>query len=149
MGKRWVPLLGVIQLGALSKAYIRQALVKLSESGGEAGKPLAPAPVIEAYACIATAIKWAHKNDIIPTNPCEGVRLPVGRGTEKGILTDQEIADLFALEWQDRRGKVAFLVGATTGSLFDMLGMTTTGSNPLRTAKSGKALCALSLGTPC
>ncbi len=97
------------RLGDLRKADIRGALVALSEKG------LAPGTIAKAFACLSTALRWAAESDVIEENPAQGVRKIVGKPKERGILEDEELRDLFALDWPDVRAKAAFMLAATTG----------------------------------
>ena len=61
------------------------------------------------------ALAWAFREGYIPTNPGEKLATFVGKSEERGILTDEEADNIFALEWEDERAYVGNLVADTCG----------------------------------
>ncbi|HUI69932.1 MAG TPA: phage integrase SAM-like domain-containing protein [Spirochaetia bacterium] len=45
------------------------------------------------------AFRWAARNDVISKNPAEGLMGFSGKHTKRGVLTDSEVEQLFALAW--------------------------------------------------
>jgi integrase len=111
----WSAVLGDTKLGTLKRADVQSGLVQLAEAGGSGGKPLAPGTIGKAFACISTAMKWAHEQELIQHNPCAGVRRTVGATKERGILSESEISALVSHTWSDERARMAFLLALTTG----------------------------------
>jgi integrase len=105
----WAPAFKGIRLGDLTRAEVKSAIVHLSETG------LAPGTVNKAFATLSAAFGWAARNAIIEEDPTDGIPRFASKAAKKGILEDAELSDLFALDWEDERGKVAFMVAATTG----------------------------------
>ncbi|HUX37413.1 MAG TPA: tyrosine-type recombinase/integrase [Rectinemataceae bacterium] len=105
----WAAPLAGLTLADLTRARIKVILVGLSESG------LAAATVNKAFACLATPLGWAARNDLIPEDPSEGIPTFTAPARKKGILTGEELSSLVGLAWPDSRARAAFLVAATTG----------------------------------
>ena len=47
------------------------------------------------------AFRWAARNDVISKNPAEGLMGFSGKHVKRGVLTDLEVEQLFALAWPD------------------------------------------------
>jgi hypothetical protein len=63
----------------------------------------------------ATALKWAFANELIPSDPTIGLTGYSTRGKKRGVLSPQEAADVFQLDWKDKRSMLINLVAMTTG----------------------------------
>jgi integrase len=63
-----------------------------------------------------TPLKWAFSQKIIPENPAIGLTRFSITYKERGILTGAEAAEVFGVEWDDKRAFVASLVAVTTGA---------------------------------
>lgn len=105
----WSEAFDGIRIGDLTRAEVKAATIKLSESG------LAPATVNKAYASLSAAFGWAARNGLIAEDPTDGIPRFAAKSKKKGILEDAELMDLFRLDWKDARAKTAFMVAATTG----------------------------------
>jgi integrase len=81
-----------------------------------ARKGLATATINKTLTVCTTALKWAFNKKIIPENPSVGLTKFSIKNRERGILTEQEAAAVFSVEWGDKRAYVASLVAATTGA---------------------------------
>ena len=62
-----------------------------------------------------TPLRWAYENGLIGSDITAGLVSFSGTSKQRGVLTPEETATLFRLEWEDNRAKVASLVAATTG----------------------------------
>lgn len=80
-----------------------------------AGKQLAPKTRNNILMAGTVAIKWAYENEIITSNPSQGLRKFAGSSRKRGVLSDEEVKKLFAMEWPDNRMKLANKLAATTG----------------------------------
>ncbi len=58
---------------------------------------------------------WAFRNELIPSNPGEGLVKFSGTPAKRGILTDEEVGKLFKMKWKDERSRVGNLLAMTTG----------------------------------
>jgi integrase len=61
------------------------------------------------------ALAWAQREGYIHTNPSEKLANFVGKSKERGILTDDETADIFQQKWKDERSLLGNLVASTCG----------------------------------
>jgi integrase len=65
---------------------------------------------------VCTPLKWAFNEKIIPANPVIGLTRFSITNKERGVLSEAEAAEVFSVEWEDKRAFVASLVAATTGA---------------------------------
>jgi integrase len=61
------------------------------------------------------ALREAYRKKIIPYDPTEGLISFSGKTKKRGVLTQEEAAELFALEWEDKRAYAGNLLACTTG----------------------------------
>src|SRR5208282_3364513 len=61
------------------------------------------------------AFRWAARSDVISKNPAEGLMGFSGKHVKRGVLTDLEVEQLFALAWPDKHSKVANMLAMSTG----------------------------------
>jgi integrase len=64
---------------------------------------------------IKKALKEAVRLQILPRDPSAGIEMLSEDTDERGILTPDEITELFDLEWPDERSKTASILGAVSG----------------------------------
>lgn len=64
---------------------------------------------------IKKALKEAVRLQILPRDPSAGIEMLSEDTDERGILTPDEVAELFRLEWPDERSKIASILGAVSG----------------------------------
>jgi len=76
---------------------------------------LAPQTVNHCLRAGTTALKWAHRNGLIPEDPTANLMKFTGTVKRRDILTTDEIRRLFTLEWPDPRARLASFVAMTTG----------------------------------
>jgi integrase len=62
-----------------------------------------------------TALRWAARNDIIEADPTVGLIPYAAKPKKRGVLSPEEAAALFRIEWEDERVKTANILAATTG----------------------------------
>jgi integrase len=106
----WVPFFGAgPKLDAITRDDLRRFATHI------ASLELAPKTRNNILAAGTTALGWAHVNELIPNNPAKGIRKFSGKAATKGILTDDEVRRIFALEWKDERARLGNLLAATTG----------------------------------
>jgi integrase len=89
-------------------------LKKLSSQLSDRG--LSTSSINQILLVAVTPLKWAFNEKIIPTNPATGLTRFSITNKERGILTEDEAAAVFAARWEDKRAFVASLVAATTGA---------------------------------
>ena len=62
-----------------------------------------------------TALKWAHMEGIIPSDPSCTLMNFTGDQVHRDILTEKETEKLFKITWRDKRAYTAALLSLTTG----------------------------------
>lgn len=62
-----------------------------------------------------TALKWAFENDLVKEDPTIGVVAYAAKTKKRGVLSPEEAAAVFRLDWKDERVKLGNLTMATTG----------------------------------
>jgi len=73
---------------------------------------------------IKKALKEAVRLQIIPRDPSASIELLSEDTEERGILTPDEITELFSQDWTDERSKTASILGAVSGMrLGEILGL--------------------------
>jgi len=73
---------------------------------------------------IKKALKEAVRLEIIPRDPSASIEMLSEDTEERGILTPDEISELFSQEWTDERTKIASILGAVSGMrLGEILGL--------------------------
>jgi len=73
---------------------------------------------------IKKALKEAVRLQIIPRDPSSSIELLSEDTEERGILTPDEITELFINNWTDERSKIASILGAVSGMrLGEILGL--------------------------
>jgi integrase len=65
--------------------------------------------------CGITALSWAFREGHIPVDPTIGLVRFGGDGKKRGVLTSQEAAAVFGVEWKDKRSYIGNLLALTTG----------------------------------
>lgn len=66
------------------------------------------------------ALGWAFERGMIPSNPTQGMGKFAANSKARGVLTPDEVRQLFALNWPDERAKLGNLLACTCG-LFDVI----------------------------
>jgi hypothetical protein len=102
-----IPALGDVKLTAIDKPMIkefRNSLYNKGYSGSTINKILSALKVILEDAEEKNLIQYVPKIDRAAENP-----------KQKGILTIEEVKELFSKEWPDLRAKVGSLLAASTG----------------------------------
>jgi len=107
----WFPAFKEKRLAELTKNDIKDFSISLASPGLD----LAPGTRNRILVAGTTPLRWAYDNGFIGTDITAGLVSFSGSSKERGVLTPEEAAELFKLEWTDHRGKVASLVAATTG----------------------------------
>jgi integrase len=64
---------------------------------------------------IKKAMKEAVRLGILPRDPSSSIELLSEDTEQRGILTPDEVSELFRLEWSDERSKIASILGAVSG----------------------------------
>jgi integrase len=64
---------------------------------------------------IKKALKEAVRLGILPRDPSGGIEMLSEDTEERGILSPDEVTELFRLDWTDERSKIASILGAVSG----------------------------------
>jgi integrase len=80
------------------------------------GRGLSTSSINQIVLVAVTPLKWAFNEKIIPANPAAGLTRFSVTNKERGVLTEAEAAEVFGVEWEDKRAFAASLVAATTGA---------------------------------
>jgi len=91
----------------------RQDLKSLALSLADGG--LASASINKIMTVGSTALAWAFREELIPSDPTVGLVNFSGEAKKRGVLTPLEAQALFATRWKDMRAYVASLLACTTG----------------------------------
>jgi integrase len=105
----WLPFFNDRTLGSVTKADLKKFSLELSDKG------LAPGSINKILLVGTSALAWAYREEMIPVDPAEGLTKFSGKRKKRGVLTPQEAAQIFALEWKDKRAYVGNLLALTTG----------------------------------
>ena len=103
------PFFGDKKLSCVTTADLKKLSGLLFDRG------LATSTINQMLLICRTPLKWAFNEKIIPADPTVGLTKFSVVNKERGVLTAEEAAELFAAEWEDKRAFVASLVSATTG----------------------------------
>ncbi len=105
----WEPYFSGKKLSEITKLDLKAFSTEIAKKG------LAPSTINHTIEVGTIALSWAHQNDLIATDPGEGLRSFSGASKKRGVLEPDEVARLFAEPWLDERSHVGNLVAATTG----------------------------------
>jgi hypothetical protein len=105
----WEPYFSGKKLSEITKLDLKAFSAEIAKKG------LAPSTINHTIEVGTIALSWAHQNDLIATDPGEGLRSFSGASKKRGVLEPDEVARLFAEPWPDERSHVGNLVAATTG----------------------------------
>jgi integrase len=101
--------------GRTLASITRQDLKDFSMSLSNADKDLAASTINGIFVVGTTAITWAYREGMIAADPTVGLVRFSGKAEKRGILTPDEAAAVFSVQWKDRRAYVANLLACTTG----------------------------------
>ncbi len=106
----WLPFFGEKRLSEIQKPDLKSFSLWLAES-----KNLKPKTINNILSVGTVALRWAKVNELIATNPAEGLMKFSGGTAKRGVLTEPEARRLFALVWSDERARLGNLLAMTTG----------------------------------
>ena len=105
----WQPAFRDRALNSITRQDLKDFSLSLAEGG------LAPASINKIMAVGATALTWAFREELIPSDPTTGLINFSGGAKKRGVLTPLEAQALFAAKWKDARAYAASLLACTTG----------------------------------
>lgn len=109
-------------LNSITRSDVRQFSLFLTEKRekpqgykGKFAEKLSASTINKIMIAGTTALKWAFREGLIPTNVTEGLMRFSGPSRKRGILTPEEAETIFSATWEDDRVYVANLLACTTG----------------------------------
>jgi integrase len=105
----WKPYFAGKPVGELRRSDLKVFTISL------AGRGLAAGTIAKAMQAGTTIFRWAHATEILAIDPSEGLGKFSGPAKKRGVLTVEEVRDIFALEWRDERTKVGCIIALTCG----------------------------------
>jgi integrase len=113
--EKWLlPVLGGVQLRALTPAKVRTALDAIGASGGRNGASLGPRSVQYAAVVLSMALKWAQAEGLVTRNVASQVERPSAVSGERPAWTAEE-ARAFLGHVSGHRLYTAWLLSITRG----------------------------------
>jgi len=105
----WAPVFTGRKLNSITRTDLKDFSLSLSDKGLSAGS------INKILVVGTTALSWAHREEIIPANPTDGLVRFAGEVEKRDVFTPQEAARIFTVEWKERRARIGNLLSATTG----------------------------------
>jgi integrase len=106
----WEPTLGTKPINEITKQDLRSLGAAIKRKG------LAASSVNKTMLAGTAALSWAFENEIIDTDPTQGLRMYSGTARERGIFEPEEAARVLLRKfWQDDRAWLASVLAACTG----------------------------------
>jgi integrase len=106
----WTPEFKGRTINSITREDLKNFSLLLSDRG------LSSATINKIMAVGLTALKWAFQEGKIPVNPTIGlIGFSSDDAKKRGVLTPQEAAMVFSVEWSDKRAYVGNLVACSTG----------------------------------
>ena len=96
-------------------AEIRKADLKDFSFWLENEKQLKSKTINNVLAAGTVALRWATENEYVPANPAEGFMKFSGPSQKRGVLSDEEVRQLFVSPWPHERAYVGNLLAMSTG----------------------------------
>jgi len=98
------------------KIFIAEKREKPEGYKGRFAEFLSPAYRNKILVAGKTALRWAYNAEILPVDPCAGIKKVSGESKKRGILTIDEAAKIFhEVTWKDERARVASWLACLDG----------------------------------
>ena len=107
--RHWQPRFCGKPISRITRSDLREFSLALNDSG------LASSTINNIMIIGTTALRWAHVEGIIPSDPTVGITTFRGAKVSRDILTEEETEALFRIKWGDKRAYTAALLSLTTG----------------------------------
>jgi integrase len=105
----WKPFFNDRLLGEMTRKDIDRFVDSMDE------KPLASATKNRAIKAGTIALRWAYGKEMIESDITRGITLYSGEVKERQILTPELAAEVFRVEWEDVRSRLANMLAMVTG----------------------------------
>lgn len=105
----WAPAFQNRNLNSITRADLKDFSLSLSDQGLAAGS------INKILVVGTTALSWAYREELISSNPTEGLVRFSGQKEKRDVLSPEEAAQVFGIDWKERRAYVGNLLAATTG----------------------------------
>ncbi len=107
----WKPFFDTAKrLGDLSRADLKAFSLWLKEE-----RKLTAKSINTALSAGTVALRWAYAEELIPANPAAGLKKFSGVPTKRGVLTEEEVKQLFKAPWRDERARLENILAMSTG----------------------------------
>jgi integrase len=106
----WAPYFKDRRLAETRKADMRDFCIWLDKE-----RNLQSRTTHNVLAAGSVPLRWAFENDYIPINPAHGVLKFGGKSQKRGVLTEDEVRQLFSSPWPHERAYVGNMLSMCTG----------------------------------
>jgi integrase len=110
VGNYWAPFFADKRLSEIRRGDLKTFSLWLSEEKNLKGKT-----INNVLSAGTVPLRWARVNELIPTNPAEGLVKFSGSPAKRGVFTEQEAARLFSVPWPDERSRLGNILAMTCG----------------------------------
>ena len=106
----WEPFFKDRNLSELRKSDLRDFSLWLAET-----RKLKAKSINTALAAGTVALRWAHAEELIQSNPGANLVKFSGAAVKRGVLTVQEVKQVFETSWLDERARLGNVLAMCTG----------------------------------
>ena len=106
----WEPFFKDRHLSELRKSDLRDFSLWLAET-----RKLKAKSINTALSAGTVALRWAHAEELIPSNPAANLVKFSGAAVKRGVLTEQEVKQLFETSWLVERARLGNVLAMCTG----------------------------------
>ncbi len=106
----WEPFFKERHLGEIRKSDLKAFSLWLVEE-----RKLKAKSINTALSAGTVALRWAHAEELIPSNPSAGLVKFSGVAARRGVLTEQEAKRVFEVPWADERARLGNILAMCTG----------------------------------
>ena len=106
----WTPFFKERRLAEIRKSDLEAFSLWLAEE-----RKLKAKSINTALSAGTVAFRWAYAEKLVPANPAEGLVKFSGAPEKRGVLTEQEVKQLFNVRWTDERSRVGNILAMCTG----------------------------------
>jgi integrase len=111
VNRYWIPYFKGRVLAEITREDVKRFSVFLAKTYPD----LSPLTLKQILRVGVTALRWAAANKLIPEDPTNDLPAYSSKSKKRGVLSPKETADLFRLEWKNKKSLLINLVAMTTG----------------------------------
>lgn len=109
------PFFNDILLSDVTTSSLEQFMRSIPRRGADPLNGYSTSTINLVMKVIKKALKEAVRLGLLPRDPSNSIELLLEDTEERGILSPDEITELFNLKWKDERSKLACILGAVSG----------------------------------